>query len=70
MTDPLFQTFPLNEQGKERAKKIRDAFNELLARVSIHVGGSGRELALMRTHLEHACFFAVKAMSSRTENQE
>jgi hypothetical protein len=65
-----FQVHMLNEQGKARAGKIAGAFDALLdALVEINPGSS-REMAIVRTKLEEASFFAKKAMASQPENCE
>lgn len=68
--DPLFATHFLSAEGKEKAKKLTEAFSSLMQAVIDICGPSGREVAIVKTKLEEASFFAKKAMSSRTENQE
>ena len=65
----MFETHMLNTNGKIQAKAIADAF------VAIQNGlegicGEGREMAIVRTKLEEACFFAKKAMAMKPENQD
>jgi len=64
----------LNETGKQKALQIAERFNELLESVtSIALDGSkeiSREMAIVHTKLEEACFFAKKAMANRKENQQ
>jgi hypothetical protein len=73
--DALFEVHMLNDAGKAKALLIAEAFNGLLIILN---GGmnpnaplcpSGRELAIVKTKLEEACFFAKKAMANVAENQ-
>ena len=64
-----FQAHLLNEQGIAKAKKIAQIFTTLLNEVEETSGKDGREMALVRTQLEQAAFFAKKAMAQRPENQ-
>jgi hypothetical protein len=66
----MFQPKALNDQGQAKAKRIREAFTTCLREVVATNPAGGRELALMRTHLETAAMWAVKAMSAHVENQE
>ncbi len=67
-----FQVHLLNEQGIEKAKGIAKVFdgciNTLLGQ-PIQLP-QGRELAIVRTKLEEACFFAKKAMANDPSNQK
>lgn len=75
-----FQVHMLNETGKEKAAKIALAFDVLLETLTaptLEVGDGtkehvmcppGRELALVKTKLEEACFFAKKAMANDPGN--
>ncbi len=62
-----FQVHMLNEEGKTKAKAIAEAFDECLYRLE-QLCPVGRELAITKTKLEEACFFAKKAMASAPEN--
>ena len=64
-----FRVHLLNEQGIVKAKKIAQIFTTLLNDVEETSGKDGREMALVRTQLEQAAFFAKKAMAQRPENQ-
>lgn len=64
-----FQVPVLSESGLEKARFIADAFDELLDKLD-EVCESCRELAITRTKLEEACFFATKAMLHATGNTE
>lgn len=71
-----FEMHMLNEQGKEKAKKIAEAFDLLLETLCpsdvrlLALCPPGRELSLVRTKLEEACFFAKKSMAAVSANQE
>jgi hypothetical protein len=65
-----FQVHMLNDVGKEKAREIAQAFDQLLNEVEALCSPSGREIAIVRTKLEEACFFAKKAMASRPQNQK
>ncbi len=71
--DPLFQYHKLNECGQKKAKAIAEVFDNLLARLT-DVDDIGlthnRELSIVKSKLEEACFYAKKAMASLEENQE
>jgi hypothetical protein len=63
-----FEVHMLNESGKAKAAAIANAFDSLLASLIAIVPDPSREMALARTKLEEACFFAKKAMASKPEN--
>lgn len=68
---PEFQTHTLNEEGKARAQHLAEAFSSLMDLVEVQgTGGDGRALALAKTKLEEACFFAKRAMATKAANQE
>jgi hypothetical protein len=67
---PEFEVHMLNETGKGKAVSIAGEFHGLLCSIEGIVGSqAGRELAIVRTKLEEACFFAKKAMANQKENQ-
>lgn len=66
----MFQPKTLNEQGKAKEKRIREAFSTLLRELSVLNLTGGREQQAMRAHLETAAMYAVKAMAAHVENQE
>lgn len=63
-----FAVHMLNEEGKEKAKKIAQGFDDLMEGLEL-LCMSGRELSIVRTKLEEACFFAKKAMATNLGNQ-
>jgi hypothetical protein len=67
--DPLFGSQKLNELGVWRVNFIKAAFDELLGKVCASCPNS-RELALAKTKLEEACFYAVKASANDPLYQE
>lgn len=66
--DPLFQVHKLNPGGQAKAAFVADAFDDVLSKLNTHVP-AGRELAIVRTKLEEACFFAKKAIANDLANQ-
>lgn len=63
-----FAVHKLNDEGMKKAKLIAESFDSLLKTLSI-VCIEGRELAVCKTKLEEACFFAKKAMAISLGNQ-
>ncbi len=63
-----FKVHKLNENGLENARVIAGAFDDLLHALRVIIP-EGRELSIVRTKLEEACFFAKKAMAMHPENQ-
>lgn len=69
--DPLFVRQQLNPEGKEKATMLATIFDDALTEITTLIGsGPSREVALVRTHLEQASFYAQRAMAIRPENQE
>jgi hypothetical protein len=66
--DPLFEVHMLNETGKPKAKAIAQIFNDALIQLS-PLCPAGREMAIVKTKMEEACFFAKKAMANDPANQ-
>ncbi len=64
-----FEVHMLNDAGKEKAGALAAIFDEALTKIEGIVGMQGREVAIVRTKLEEACFFAKKAMASSLDNQ-
>lgn len=65
----LFDVHILNEAGISKAQQIQRDFEEFLEVLENHCGADGREMALVRTKLQEAAFFAKRAMAVRPENQ-
>lgn len=62
-----FQVHMLSDIGKTKAVVVAVAFDELLDKL-LNTCPAGRELALVKTKLEEACFFAKKSLTSDPEN--
>ena len=58
-----FQVHMLTEEGKQKAVAMAQEFNGLILKLEEMCGKDGREMAIVRTKLEEACFFAKKAMA-------
>ena len=70
MSNPeLFQVHLLNDVGIQKAQKLQAVFIQFLLDVETLVPG-GRELAIVKTKLEEASFFAKKGMAIQKENQK
>ena len=74
--DPAFEVHMLNAGGIEKAQKMAASFDQLLSEL-YELSGSAvqtvqtlRPMAIVRTKLEEACFFAKKAMASNPANQK
>lgn len=70
MVDPLFAHHALTPEGQEKVKDIRDRFSVLLTMLLPHLAGGGRYESMVRTKLEEACIFAIKAVTSQPSNQQ
>lgn len=66
---PEFKVHMLNEAGKKKAAAIAEGFTILLDGIEAK-GVTGRDLALVKTKLEEACFHAKRGIASLPENQE
>jgi hypothetical protein len=64
-----FDVHVLNHDGIQKARDIASCFSILLNDAEAICGKEGREMALVRTHLQQAAFFAKRAMAVRPENQ-
>lgn len=63
-----FQVHRLNEQGIAKANAIAEIFDVALDNLKCYCP-EGRELAIVRTKLEEACFFAKKSIANLPGNQ-
>lgn len=63
-----FEVHMLNDVGKQQAGFLAEEFDALLSAVEKRCAftGSERYMAIVRTKLEEACFFAKKAMVQNT----
>jgi hypothetical protein len=64
-----FSVHVLSPVGLEKARDIARGFSILLNDLEELCGRDGREMALVRTHLQEAAFFAKRAMAVLPENQ-
>ena len=69
MINALFSTVALSAAGIEAVNVIRDQFTYLLENLDIILPGNSREISIIRTKLEEASFYAVKAVRNYKENQ-
>lgn len=65
-----FEVHMLNEVGKEKARHLAEIFSHALDQIEAIAGTGGREIAIVRTKLEEAAFFAKRAMAQQAENQQ
>lgn len=75
-----FRVHRLNATGMAKAEYLAEVFDGALTNIlktvapapssSSQTPPNGREIALVRTHLELASFYAKKAMAQLPENQE
>lgn len=75
MTGNLFMYHKLNSAGQKSAILVQGVFEQCLADLEVIWGGGNpnpphREMALVRTKLEEACFYAKKAVALDDRNQE
>lgn len=59
-----FAVHMLTEEGKVKATQIANAFHNCLTELDL-VCPAGREMAIVKTKMEEACFFAKKAMAKQ-----
>lgn len=64
-----FTFHKLNQEGIDKAIKIAEAFDLCLETLTAIMPLHTREMAICRTKLEEACFFAKKSMANSEVNQ-
>ena len=69
MINPLFSSVKLNEIGLTKVDEIRIHFNALLFGLEELLPGNSREISIIRTKLEEASFYAVKAVRNYEGNR-
>lgn len=65
-----FDVHMLNDDGIAKAKDIALAFSACLNEVEKLCGEEGREVAIVRTKLQEAAFYAKRAMAMLPQNQK
>lgn len=65
-----FKVHLLNETGLAKAHGIALAFSDLLVILEDYAPPGSREMAIVRTKLQEAAFFAKRAMAIQPENQK
>jgi len=63
-----FNVHMLNDQGKQKATRIAEIFSLALDQLEGVCDKSGREMAIVRTHMQDASFYAKRAMAIQCEN--
>lgn len=72
---PAFEVHKLNEEGLTKARELANSFDQLLTFIestchdTTGAKSGAREMALVRTKLEEASFFAKKAMAVQERYQ-
>jgi hypothetical protein len=76
ITNPEFQSHRLNETGIKKVDQVKELFDDLLSELTNDIWAfhspllpEGRHLSIVKTKLEEACMFAVKAVSCDPANQ-
>ncbi len=59
----------LNAAGLLVAGRLAEAFSDFLTKLESECGKEGRDMALVRTKLEEASFFAKRAIAVKPEHQ-
>lgn len=62
MPKPEFEVYILNAEGERKAEEIAEMFSDLLANLELVVP-DGRDLSIVKTKLQEACFFAKRGMA-------
>jgi hypothetical protein len=66
---PEFEVHILNELGIARARSLAGVFDRALTDI-LDLVPPGRELSIVKTKLEEACFFGKKGLAKNPENQK
>lgn len=64
-----FTVHKLNDVGMGRAKGLASTFTDFLDNLEAMCGVDGREMAIVRTKLEEASYYAKRAIAVKPENQ-
>ena len=64
-----FKVHRLTESGLRKAGELADVFSDALVKVEGLCGTNGREIAIVRTKLQEANFFAKRALAQLPEYQ-
>lgn len=67
-THELFDVHMLNDEGKGKALEIAKVFTVLLNSLETMIP-EGRNMSIVKTDLQRACFFAKRAMAEDPNNQ-
>ena len=59
----------LNDDGRVKSENVAVIVSNCLTELEKECGIDGREMAIVRTKLQEACFFAKRAMAVKKENQ-
>ena len=65
-----FEVHLLNDIGIKKAQLLAENFTNMLDGLEEICGKDSREMAIVRTKMEEASFFAKKAMANQPENQK
>lgn len=70
-----FKVHKLNALGLQKAETVANIFDAALAEIesvcsTVDATGSTRYMAIVRTKMEEACFFAKKAVATNPINQQ
>jgi hypothetical protein len=65
-----FTVHVLNAEGMRRARDLGKLFTCFLNDLESQCGTSSREMAIVRTKLQEAAFFAKRAIAVAPENQD
>ena len=69
MINPLFSSVQLSKEGLEHVDAIRLAFTNLMETLEMELPGNSREISIIKTKLEEASFYAVKAVRNYEGNR-